>query len=133
MGGPLKILVMGRSERRRNEIADALAASLGAVRFAENEIRANIVRNLDNSRPDAVERARRIGWLCDQVTKAGHWVVADGPFDSSEERDAFGEACAVWTDDDGVPAIRAPSAASDCVGMLRERLEEISRRIPPVG
>jgi predicted kinase len=133
MGGPLKILVMGRSERRRNEIADALAASLGAVRFAENEIKANIVRNLDNSRPDAVERARRIGWLCDQVIKAGHWVVADGLFDSSEERDAFGEACAVSADDDGVPAIRAPSAGNDCIGMLRERLEEISRRIPPIG
>ncbi|QGM46278.1 hypothetical protein [Methylocystis heyeri] len=133
MGGPLKILVMGRSERRRNEIADTLAASLGAVRFAETEIKANIVRNLDDSRLDAIERARRIGWLCDQVTKAGHPVVADGLFDTPEERDAFGEACAVWTDEDGVPVIRGSCEGNARAGVLRERLEEILRRIQPAG
>jgi adenylylsulfate kinase len=122
MEGPLKILVVGRSERRRNEVANALAASLGAVRFAESEVKANIVSNLDDSGPDGVERARRIGWLCDQVTKAGYSVVADGLFDSAEERDAFGEACAVCADDDNQAFLPLS---------LRERLEAVGRRIPP--
>jgi hypothetical protein len=71
------------------------------VHLNADEIRRNINKDLGFAPADRIEQARRIGWLCDQIVKAGCPVIADFICPTSEARAAFlegGEAFIVWVD-----------------------------------
>jgi adenylylsulfate kinase len=91
-----KILVMGLPGAGKTELAKALAPLLGAVHLNADEVRANVNKDLGFSVEDRIEQARRMGWMCDQVTKAGGWAIADFVCPTPETRAAFGEATIVW-------------------------------------
>jgi adenylylsulfate kinase len=75
-----------------------LAARLQAVHFNADAVRANISRDLGFAVADRIEQARRMGWLCDQVSAAGHWAIADFVCPTAETRAAFGPCFTVWVD-----------------------------------
>jgi adenylylsulfate kinase len=96
-----KILVMGLPGAGKTTLAQALAPRLGAVHLNADEIRKHINKDLGFAPADRIEQARRIGWLCDQIAKAGCPVIADFICPTSEARAAFvegGEAFIVWVD-----------------------------------
>jgi cytidyltransferase-like protein len=94
-----KILVMGLPGAGKTTLAAALAPRLNAVRFNADEVRANVNKDLGFSPEDRIEHARRMGWLCDQVTKTGSRAVADFICPTAEARTAFGDdAFVIWVD-----------------------------------
>ena len=96
-----KILIMGLPGAGKTTLATALGPRLSAVHFNADEIRRNINRDLGFSAADRTEQARRMGWLCDQVVKAGGFAIADFICPTPTARDAFGEggdAFVVWVD-----------------------------------
>jgi adenylylsulfate kinase-like enzyme len=96
-----KILVMGLPGSGKTTLATELVSRLNAVHFNADEVRRNINKDLGFSDSDRVEQATRMGWLCDQVTKAGAVAVADFICPTDECRQAFtrgGEAFIVWLD-----------------------------------
>lgn len=93
-----KILVMGLPGAGKTTLAKVLAASLGAVHFNADEVRAQLSRDLGFSLADRIEHARRMGWLCDQVVKSGGDAIADFVCPTAETRAAFGDAFVVWVD-----------------------------------
>jgi cytidyltransferase-like protein len=96
-----KILIMGLPGAGKTTLANAVAARLNAVHFNADEIRRNINKDLGFSISDRVEQARRLGWLCDQVTKTGNLAIADFICPTHETRRAFfqgGEGLLVWID-----------------------------------
>ena len=93
-----KILIMGLPGSGKTTLARSLAPLIGAVHWNADAVRAEINTHLGFSTQDRIEQARRMGWLCDQVVKAGHWVIADFVCPTQETRDAFGECTTVWVD-----------------------------------
>jgi hypothetical protein len=96
-----KILVMGLPGAGKTTLATALAPRLRAVHLNADEIRKNINKDLGFAPADRIEQARRIGWLCDQIARAGCPVIADFICPTREARDAFlegGEAFIIWLD-----------------------------------
>jgi hypothetical protein len=96
-----KILIMGLPGGGKTRLARALAARLNAVHFNADAVRQEINRDLGFSEIDRLEHARRMGWLCDQVTKTGCLVVADFICPTPATRTAFergGKAFIVWVD-----------------------------------
>src|SRR5215469_9410472 len=96
-----KVLIMGLPGAGKTTLATALGPRLSAVHFNADEIRKNINRDLGFSAADRTEQARRMGWLCDQVVKAGGYAIADFICPTPEARDAFlegGAAFIVWVD-----------------------------------
>lgn len=96
-----KILIMGLPGAGKTTLALALAPRLGAVHFNADEVRRHINKDLGFSEADRVEQATRMGWLCDQVVKAGGFAVADFVCPTPETRAAFakhGRAFVVWVD-----------------------------------
>jgi len=91
-----KILIMGLPGSGKTTLALALSKLLNAVHFNADQIRANINKDLGFSKEDRIEQASRMGWLCDQVVKAGHYSVADFVCPTRETRDMFGPAFVVW-------------------------------------
>jgi adenylylsulfate kinase len=91
-----KILVMGLPGAGKTELSKALAPLLGAVHFNADEVRKNVNRDLGFSVEDRIEQARRMGWMCDQVVKAGGWAIADFVCPTPETREAFGDALIIW-------------------------------------
>jgi len=91
-----KILIMGLPRQGKTFLANALVPLLNAVHFNADEVRAEINKDLGFSNEDRVEQARRMGWLCDQVVKAGHYAVADFVCPTHETRAAFGECFRVY-------------------------------------
>jgi hypothetical protein len=97
----LKILVMGLPGAGKTTLATALAPRLAAVHLNADEIRKHINKDLGFAPADRIEQARRIGWLCDQIAKAGCPVIADFICPTQEARAAFlegGDAFVVWVD-----------------------------------
>jgi adenylylsulfate kinase len=72
-----KILIMGLPTAGKTTLARALAPQLNAVHFNADDVRTNINRELGFSEADRIEHARRMGWMCDQVVKAGCFAIAD--------------------------------------------------------
>jgi hypothetical protein len=93
-----KILIMGLPGSGKTTLAKALAPKLGAVHWNADAVRANINSHLGFSESDRIEQARRMGWLCDQVTAAGSWVIADFVCPTPATRAAFGPATVIWVD-----------------------------------
>jgi hypothetical protein len=96
-----KILIMGLPGAGKTTLARALTPRLSAVHFNADDIRQNVNKDLGFSQTDRVEQARRIGWLCDQVVKAGGFAIADFICPTPEARAAFmegGDAFVVWMD-----------------------------------
>ena len=96
-----KILIMGLPGAGKTTLARQLAPRLNAVHYNADDVRANINRDLGFSESDRVEHARRMGWLCDQVMKAGCFAIADFICPTPAARDAFfagGDAFVIWVD-----------------------------------
>ncbi len=93
-----KILVCGLPGAGKSSLANLLAPKLGAVLFNADEIRANINKDLGFSLEDRIEQARRMGWLCDRVTDAGYFAIADFVCPTKETREAFGKSFIIWVD-----------------------------------
>jgi adenylylsulfate kinase len=93
-----KILIMGLPGSGKTTLAKALAPKLKAVHWNADAVRANINSHLGFSEADRIEQARRMGWLCDQVTAAGSWVIADFVCPTPATRAAFGTATVIWVD-----------------------------------
>jgi hypothetical protein len=96
-----KILIMGLPTAGKTTLAKALAPRLNAVHFNADEVRNNINRELTFSEADRIEHARRMGWLCDQVIKAGCFAIADFICPTPAARAAFaagGEPFVIWVD-----------------------------------
>ena len=93
-----KLLIMGLPGAGKTTLARELAPLLSAVLFNADEVRKNINRDLGFSAGDRVEQARRMAWLCDRVTEAGHTAIADFICPTPETREAFGAAFIVWLD-----------------------------------
>src|SRR5215467_5247655 len=85
-----KILVMGLPGSGKTTITRALAPMLNAVVFNNDEVRANINRDLGFTMEDRVEQARRMGWLCDRVVESGGTAIADFICPTPATRAAFG-------------------------------------------
>lgn len=94
-----KLLIMGLPGAGKTTLARALAPRLNAIVFNADEVRTNINKDLGFSEPSRIEHARRMGWLCDQVTKTGNYAIADFICPTPATRAAFlegGEAFVVW-------------------------------------
>ncbi|QGM48139.1 adenylyl-sulfate kinase [Methylocystis heyeri] len=89
---------MGLPGAGKTTLSRILAPLLGAVWFNADEIRANINKDLGFSAEDRIEQARRMGWLCDQVVRAGLPAMADFVCPTPETREAFGPAYVIWVD-----------------------------------
>ena len=87
---------MGLPNAGKTTLAKALVPLLRAVHFNADEVRGNINKDLGFAHKDRIEHARRMGWLCDQVAKAGHSAIADFICPTPETREAFGQAYTIY-------------------------------------
>jgi hypothetical protein len=96
-----KILIMGLPTAGKTTLARTLAPRLNAVHFNADDVRANLNKELGFSEADRIEQARRMGWLCDQVVKAGCFAIADFICPTPAARAAFaagGTPFVIWVD-----------------------------------
>lgn len=95
---PRKILIMGLPGSGKTTLARQLAPLMKAVHWNADDVRSNINKDLGFSMEDRIEQARRMGWLCDNVSKAGHSVIADFVCPIPETRAAFGSCTLIYMD-----------------------------------
>jgi hypothetical protein len=91
-----KILIMGLPGSGKSTIAELVSHELGAVWFNADAVREEINKDLDFSVESRNEQARRMGWICDQVTKTGSYAVADFVCPTEEARLLFDADLIVW-------------------------------------
>src|SRR5262249_10183444 len=140
-----KILIMGLPGAGKTTLARALTPRLSAVHFNADEVRKNINQDLGFSEADRLEQARRMGWLCDQVVKAGGIAIADFICPTPAARAAFlqgGDAFVVWLDRIESSAFAdtnklfSPPEHCDvrvtAAGTVEYWTEEVARRVRPV-
>jgi hypothetical protein len=94
----MKILVMGLPGSGKTTLAESLAFELQAIHFNADDIRKNINKDLGFSPEDRVEQARRMGHLCNIVSKYGAHVIADFVCPTPKCRDVFNPDFVVWVD-----------------------------------
>lgn len=90
------LLIMGLSGAGKTTLAKVLAPRLGAVHFNNDDVRANVGKDLDFSIASRIEQARRMRWLCDTVLRAGTPAIADFICPTEATRQAFGDCFVVW-------------------------------------
>lgn len=93
-----KILIMGLPGSGKTTLARALAPLISAVHWNADEVRATVNRDLGFSMEDRIKQAERMGWLCDQVNRAGHPAVADFVCPTAATRQAFGANFVIFMD-----------------------------------
>lgn len=96
-----KILILGLPGAGKTTLARALSSRLKAVWFNADDVRDNINKDLKFGEADRIEQARRMGWLCDRVTAAGHFAIADFVCPTPKTREAFFRSApgiTVWVD-----------------------------------
>lgn len=93
----MKILVMGLPGSGKSTLARALAARLGAVHWNGDEVRAQC-GSPGFTVENRIAQARRMGFLCDQLTKAGGIAVADFVCPLEDCRTVFGSCILIWHD-----------------------------------
>ena len=94
----MKILIMGLPGAGKTTLATALVPMLKAVWFNADEFRTHISWDLDFSPEARVHQAKRMRWICDQVSKARHYVVADFICPTKETRKIFNADFTIWID-----------------------------------
>jgi adenylylsulfate kinase len=94
----MKILIMGLPGAGKTTLAEALARELQCAHFNADEIRKEINKDLGFSVKDRLEQARRMGLLCDIVSRHGAYVIADFVCPTPEARDLFGADFTIWVD-----------------------------------
>jgi len=93
------VLIMGLPGAGKTTLAEALSARLNAVHFNADTVRAHINKDLGFSVADRIEQARRMRWLCDQVTRTGAFAIADFVCPTEATREAFGgDVFVIWVD-----------------------------------
>lgn len=140
-----KILIMGLPGAGKTALANALTPRLSAVHFNADEVRHHVNRDLGFAETDRVEHARRMGWLCDQVVKAGGFAIADFICPTPAARAAFlegGDAFIVWCDrikqsrfEDTNRMFVSPERHDLRVGpegAVEYWVDEVARRVRPV-
>jgi adenylylsulfate kinase len=124
-----KILIVGLPGAGKTTLALALAPRLNAVHFNGDEVRGALNRDLGFSHEDRIEQARRMGWLTDQVVKAGGNAIADFVCPTAETRAAFeagGRAYVIWID-------RITSGRFEDTNRMFDPPNVVDFRIPPEG
>lgn len=81
---------MGLPGAGKTTLSIELAKMLGAVHFNADEIRKEINKDLGFKQEDRIEHAKRMGTLCDIVTRSGQYAIADFVCPLPETREAFG-------------------------------------------
>ena len=89
---------MGLAGSGKTTLAKALAHRLKAVHFNADAVRQNLSKDLGFSHADRIEQANRMKFLCDCVSKAGHYVIADFMCPTQETRAAFNADFTVFVD-----------------------------------
>jgi hypothetical protein len=122
---------MGLPGAGKTTLARVLAPCLNAVLFNADEVRANINKDLGFSEADRTEQARRMGWLTDQVVKAGGVGIADFICPTPDTRSAFlegGGAFVVWLNRSRVVGLRIPTGCSSRPNGPTSSLSHMERR-----
>ena len=89
---------MGLPGAGKTTLAEALARELQCAHFNADEIRKKINKDLGFSVKDRLEQARRMGVLCDIVSRHGAYVIADFVCPTPEARESFNADFIVWVD-----------------------------------
>lgn len=89
---------MGLPGSGKTTLAKFLATTINAVHWNADDVRENINKDLGFSMEDRIEQARRMGWLCDNVNRAGYHAIADFVCPTDETRAAFGNCILIYMD-----------------------------------
>ena len=81
---------MGLPGTGKTTLATELAKMLNAVHYNADEIRKEINKDLGFTPEARIEQARRMGVLCDIVSRSGNYAIADFICPTNQTREAFG-------------------------------------------